>query len=146
MSPHQVCWWYCLDWPHQQGWWQCIFESSIYSSVNHCDANYLELNVSKTKEMVINFRQTSPAPQLVDIKGSSVARVDTYKWLGIVLNNKLSRGDHVDCIVQKMNSRMYCLRKLNSFHITSEILNVFYTATIVSVCRYCLVCWGGNVS
>ena len=52
--------------------------------------NYLELNVSKTKEMVIDFRQTIPDPQLVDIKGSSVARVDTYKYVGIVLNNKLT--------------------------------------------------------
>ena len=69
-----------------------------------------------------------------------------YKYLGIVLNNKLSWGDHVDFIVKKLNSRMYCLRKLNSFHITPEILNVFYSSTIVSVWRYCLVCWGGNVS
>ena len=53
------------------------FFSQVDSFVNHCDANYLELNVSKTKEMVIDFRQTSPDPQLVDIKGSSVARVDT---------------------------------------------------------------------
>ena len=96
--------------------------------------------------MVIDFRQTSPDPQLVDIKGSSVARVDTYKYLGIVLNNKLTWGDHVDFIVKKLNSRMYCRRKLNSFHITPEMLNVFYSSTIVSVWRYCLVCWGGNVS
>ena len=41
--------------------------SQVDSFVNHCDANYLELNVSKTKEMVIDFRQTSPDPQLVDI-------------------------------------------------------------------------------
>ena len=122
------------------------FLSQVHSFVNHCDANYLELNVSKTKEMVIDFRQTIPDPQLVDIKGSSVARVDTYKYLGIVLNNKLTWGDHVDFIVKKLNSRMYCLRKLNSFHITPEILNVFYSSTIVSVWRYCLVCWGGNVS
>ena len=120
--------------------------SQVDSFVNHCDANYLELNVSKTKEMVIDFRQTRPDPQPVDIKGSALARVDTYKYLGIVLNNKLSWGDHVDFIVKKLNSRMYCLRKLNSFHITPEILNVFYSSTIVSVWRYCLVCWGGNVS
>ena len=55
------------------------FLSQVDSFVNHCDAYYLELDVSKTKEMVIDFRQTSPDPQLVDIKGSSVARVDTYK-------------------------------------------------------------------
>ena len=41
---------------------------------------------------------------------------------------------------------MYCLRKLNYLHITPEIINVFYTSAIVSVWRYCLVCWGGNVS
>ena len=121
--------------------------SQVDSFVNHCDTNYLELNVSKTKEMVIDFRQARSDPQPVDIKGSAVARVETYKYLGIVLNNKLSWGDHVDLIVKKLNSRMYCLRKLNSFHITPEILNVFYnTSTIVSVWRYCLVCWGGNVS
>ena len=38
----------------------------------------------------------------------------------------------MDFIVKKLNSRMYCLRKLNSFHITPYILNVFYTSTIVS--------------
>ena len=120
--------------------------SQVYSFVNHCDANYLELNVSKTKEMVIDFRQTSPDPQPVDSKGSSVARVDTYTYIGVVLNNKLSWGDHVDLIVRKLNSRMYCLRKLKSFLITPEILNLFYTSTIVIVWGYCLVCWGGNVS
>ncbi len=41
---------------------------------------------------------------------------------------------------------MYCLRKLNSFHITPDILNVFYKSTIVSVWRDCLVCWRGNES
>ena len=83
---------------------------------------------------------------MVDIKGSSVARIDTYKYLGIVLKNKLTWGDHVDFIVKKLNSRMFCLRKLNSFHITPEIFNVFYSSTIVSIWRYCLVCWRGNVS
>ena len=52
----------------------------------------------------------------------------------------------MDFLVKKLNSRMCCLRKLTSFHITPEILNVFYPSTIVSVWSYCLVCWGGNVS
>ena len=121
------------------------FVSQVDSFVNHCDINYLELNVSKTKEMVIDFRQTRSDPQPVDIKGSVVAWVETYKYLGIVLNHKLSWGDHVDFIVKKLNSRMYCLGKHHSFHITPEILNVFYTSTIVSVWRCCLVCRGGNV-
>ena len=43
------------------------FFSQVDSFVNHCDTNYLELNVSKTKEMVIDFRQTRSDPQPVDI-------------------------------------------------------------------------------
>ena len=39
--------------------------SQVDSFVNHCDANYLELNVSKTKELVIDFRQTRPESQPV---------------------------------------------------------------------------------
>ena len=109
------------------------FLSQVDSFVNHCDTDYLELNVSKTKEMVIDFRQERSDSQPVDIKGSDVEIVETYTYLGIVLNNTLSWGDHVDFIVKQLNSPMYCLRKLNSFHITPEILNVFYTSTIVSV-------------
>ena len=95
--------------------------------------------------MVIDVRQTRPDPQLVDIKGSTVARVDMYNYSGIELNNKLSLEDYADFIVKKLNSRMHCLRKLNSFHITPTILHVFYTSTIVSVWMYSLVYWGGNV-
>ena len=47
-----------------------LFSSQVDSFVNHCDDNYLELNVLKTKEMVINFRQNRPGLQPVDIKGS----------------------------------------------------------------------------
>ena len=106
--------------------------SQVDSFVSHCDAISLEMNVSKTKEMVIDFRQNRPEPQPVGIKGSAVARIHTYTYLGMILNNKLSWGDHVDCIIKNLNSRMYCRRKLNAFHIRPAILNLFYKSTIVS--------------
>ena len=59
------------------------------------DLLLLLLTCVKNKEMVIDFRHARSDPQPVDIKGSAVARVETYKYLGIVLNNKLSWGDHV---------------------------------------------------
>ena len=64
----------------------------------------------------------------------------------MVLNDKLTWGDHVDVLVKKLNSRFYCLRKMALFDVRSEILEMFYNATICGVLRYCLICWGGNVS
>ena len=37
-------------------------------------------------------------------------------------------------------------RKLNYFHVDKRILALFYESVIASVWRYCLLCWGGNVS
>ena len=90
------------------------FFSQVDSFVNHCDANYLKLNVSKTDERYVKR---------------------------ILLNNKLSWRDHVDCIIKKLDSRMYCPRKIKPFPIRPEIIT-----TIVGVWRHCLVCWEGNVS
>ena len=47
-----------------------LFSSQEDSFVNHCDDNYLELNVSKTKEIMIDFCQNRLGLQPVDIKGS----------------------------------------------------------------------------
>ena len=48
-------------------------------------------------------------------------------------------------IVKKVNSRLLCLYKLRSFHVKTEILQTFYTATIRSVFSYGAICWGGNL-
>ena len=55
-------------------------------------------------------------------------------------------GDHVDALIKKLNSRLYFLRRMANFNIRSEILEMFYTSTICGVWRYCLICWGGNVT
>ena len=46
--------------------------------VNYCDANYLELNISETKEMIIDFRNSSSTPSSIVLKGSSVEHVTSY--------------------------------------------------------------------
>ncbi|PIK46347.1 hypothetical protein BSL78_16796 [Apostichopus japonicus] len=118
----------------------------IQSFVNYCDLNFLQLNVAKTKEMIIDFRHNTNPPPPVVVKGSVIDRVTSYKYLGVVLNDHLAWGDHIDILVKKLNSRLYCLRKMSNFNVRHDILEMFYNCTISGVWRYCLVCWGGNVN
>ena len=57
-----------------------IVFTEVSKFTESCKMNYLMLNVSKTKELVIDFRQ-KPAylPDLV-IKGEKVERVSQYKY------------------------------------------------------------------
>ena len=58
-----------------------LYHKQIENFVNWCDKNDLYLNVSKTKEMYIDFRKNQRCPKPVYIKGEAV---DTYKYLGVV--------------------------------------------------------------
>ena len=62
----------------------------LQSFVDYCDSNFLQLNVSKTKEMIIDFRRDTTPPLPVIIKEREVERVSSYKYLGVVLNDKLT--------------------------------------------------------
>ena len=52
--------------------------------------NRLQINSGKTKELVVDFRRCSHPPTTpVNIQGKDIERVDSYKYLGVHLNNKL---------------------------------------------------------
>ena len=44
------------------------------SFVDWCDSNHLALNVTKTKEMVIDFRKQTKVPDVIVIKEKDVER------------------------------------------------------------------------
>ncbi len=73
-----------------------IYHKQIQNFVNWCDKNYLCLNVSKTKEMCIDFRKNQRCPKPVCIKGGAVERVDTYKYLGVVFDSKSTWKENIN--------------------------------------------------
>ena len=96
--------------------------------------------------MVIDFRTSSSTPSPIVLKSSNVERVSSYKYLGIVIDDKFSRHVYTDSLIKRLNTMMYCLRRLNFFNVDVKILAMFYDSVVESVWRYCLVCWGRNVS
>ena len=73
-----------------------IYQQQLAMFLNHCDANFLESDVSKTKEMIIDFRISCSLPSSIILKGSKVDRVSKYKYLGIMTDDKLAWHDHID--------------------------------------------------
>ena len=113
--------------------------------MDYCDVNFLELNVKKTKEMIFDYRiKYKVTPETVLIKDCVVERVTNYKYLGVVIDNDLKWNDHVAYVEKRLNPRLYCLRKLNSFNVNHGILATFYNSILCSVWTYCLLCWVGN--
>ena len=94
--------------------------------------------------MIIDFRKSKALPDPIIINDHTVERVCTYKYLGAMLNNDFPWSYNTDYIISKLNSCLYCLRKLKNFNVNICSLKLFYQLVIKSVITYCCVCWGGN--
>jgi len=93
--------------------------------VNWCDDNNLSLNISKTKEIVIDFRKCSGGHAPVYISGDKVEIVESFKCLGVQITNNLPWSLHADTIVKKAHQCLYYLRRLRKFSMSATTLANF---------------------
>ncbi|KAI3363548.1 hypothetical protein L3Q82_012140 [Scortum barcoo] len=126
----------------------CEYRKVIMDFVDWCELNHLQVNASKTKEMVIDFSRKPSSNDIapVNIQGLDIERVRTYKYLGVHLNNKLDWTDNTDSLYKRGQSRLYMLRRLGSFGVCRPLLRAFYETVVASVVSYAVVCWGGGCS
>ena len=125
---------------------EAVYRGGVQQLVEWCDSNFLTLNVSKTKELVVDFRvaPTDTETEPITIKGQSVEIMSAYKYLGIVIDNKLSWTPHINACYKKAQKKMYLLRKLQIFKVEQAIMQLFYQAVIQNAIFFNLVCFFGN--
>ena len=115
------------------------YRSLVDNFVQWCRHNHLQLNTTKTKEMVVDFRRSQPPLLPVSIGGVSVEVVNTYKYLGVHLDSKLDWSANIDAIYKKGQSRLYFLRRLRSFNVCNKLLRMLQSV-VASVLFYAVVC------
>ena len=122
-------------------------ETNYRTNVRHltawCDKNYLQLNSTKTKELVFYFRKSPPQIDPINIKDAEIEIVHKYKYLGTTIDSKLSWSEECKSVISKAHTRMYFLRKLRSLHVDATILRLFYKSVVESILFFNCVVWFG---
>ncbi|KAL0161708.1 hypothetical protein M9458_045433, partial [Cirrhinus mrigala] len=111
-----------------------------------CSRNNLELNTLKTVEMTVDFRRKPPALTPLTIMNSTVALVDSFKFLGTNISQDLKWDIHIDSIVKKAQQRLYFLRQLKKFNLSQALMTQFYSAVTESVLCSSITVWFGAAS
>ncbi|KAM9414193.1 uncharacterized protein ACWYII_012911 [Salvelinus alpinus] len=111
-----------------------------------CQENNLTLNVNKTKEMIVDFRKQQRELPPIHIDGSVVEKVESFKFLGVHITDKLNWSTHTDSVVKKAQQRLFNLRRLKKFGLSPKALTNFYRCTIESILSGCITAWYGNCS
>ncbi|KAK1802114.1 hypothetical protein P4O66_004460 [Electrophorus voltai] len=86
-----------------------------------CQENNLLLNISKTKELIVDCNKKQEQHyQPLRINGTTVERVDSFRYLGIHISQDLSWSRHTNCLAKKARQRLYHLRCLRDFRLPSK--------------------------
>ena len=104
---------------------ETLYRSEVTNFVQWCEANHLELNVNKTKEMIIDFRKKDNAISPLEINDYTIEQVSEYKYLGVTIDDKLHWSGHINNIKSKANKPLQFMRKLGPFKVDKTRITLF---------------------
>ena len=105
-----------------------------------CKESLLEMNVGKTKELVLDARKTTNVFVPVKVNNEPVEMVSNFKYLGTLIDTKLRFNDNTDLMYKKSQQSLYHLRKLRSFDVSHELLQIVHKSLSACVRACVRVC------
>ena len=88
-------------------------------------------------------KSSPPSPLVID--GRTVEIVKHFKFLGSTISSNLKWELNGVNIVKKPQQRLYFLRRLRSFGLTTQVMLNFYRAVIESVLTFSISVWFGSI-
>ncbi|XP_051517576.1 uncharacterized protein LOC127419842 [Myxocyprinus asiaticus] len=123
---------------------ETAYREEVHTLTHWCQEHNLSLNVSKTKELVVDFRRKDREHSPITINGAPVERVSSFKFLCVHITEELTWSVHTEVVVKKAHQHLFFLRRLRKFGMNRHILTWFYTCTVESILTGCISAWYGN--
>ena len=103
--------------------------------------NKLTINYSKTNYIIFTKKSTSHNYN-ISIENNVLERVKNTKYLGIILNEKLKWGPHIEHLCKKISKSSFILCKLRHY-VNFNTLRMLYYSLVYPYLDYCISSWGG---
>ena len=104
--------------------------------------NKLSLNLNKTKIMLFGKHKSNINVKLV-IDGVNIERVKETKFLGVIIDEKISWKYHIRNVQLKISKNTGILYKAKQF-LNRASLRIIYCSFILPHLSYCAEIWGNN--
>ena len=117
----------------------------IYIIYKWTIANNMKLNISKCKELIIDFAKDKQDFSPLIINGIAVERVSSAQVLGLIVQDNMNWNEHVINVVKKAGKRLYMLRVLKRANADTNTLITVYTTIIRPVLEYACQVWHFNI-
>lgn len=101
---------------------ETTYRDEVRRLATWCTVNNLNVNTTKTKEVIVDFRRNSPEHQPTYIKGDYVERVSVFKFLGLHLGDEVTWKANTTALIKEAQQRVHFLRILKKNNMTEKLL------------------------
>ena len=119
-----------------------LLQLDVDAICNWIALNYLKLNILKCCYMIFTRKRypTLPTTPLV-VNNLALAKVDSFKYLGVNLSTNLSWSEHVNCIATKTRRLVGLLYRRFYGYLSPHIMVKLYTTIIRPHLEYACTVW-----
>jgi hypothetical protein len=103
-------------------------------------ANKLSLNTSKTKAMLFHTSRKNVFYPNISIEGTPIDFVDSFDYLGIIVDKNLTWKNHISKISVKLSKTIGIMCKMRNM-LSKDILLTLYHSLFLPYLNYGILCW-----
>lgn len=123
-----------------------IVNNQLASLANWFKANKLSLNISKTSYILFGRKKINTIPDnaetfTIQIEDQILSQVNHTKFLGVVVDQKLSWKQHVEHLCLKISKSIGMINRIK-FKLNRNALILLYKTLIYPHLSYCNIIWG----
>ena len=110
---------------------EAAYREEVEALTSWCKANNLLLNVSKTKELIVDFgRLERGGYGPIHTEVAAVETVSCFRFVEINISEDLSWSCHTDIIIRSVRQRLLLLQRLRRFVMDTRKLINFYRSRV----------------
>jgi hypothetical protein len=121
-----------------------IVNKELAEVCNWFKANKLSVNASKTNYMILGTpKMTSIQETEITLDNTKLERVQSTKFLGVLIDECLTWKQHIDCISKTISRNIGVMNKLKHC-VPDRILHTLYCTLVLPYLNYGILVWGNT--
>lgn len=121
-----------------------IMSSTLNFITKWCGDKGLQVNPDKTDVMIVTKRNKIGNFPEVTIQGRKLQIKESVKYLGVIIDKRLSWNLHIEKVINKARAVFYTIRRMfqTTWGLSTKMVRWLYTAMVRPIITYGAIVWG----